>query len=105
MAVIQRSQEELRESQRTFATLLSNLPGLAYRCRNDRDWTMEFVSEGCYLLTGYHPEDLVNSSKISYAQLIHPDDQQNGLEPGTGRVAGEPAVSAHIPDYNRRQQP
>jgi len=75
IAVIQRSQEELRESQRTFATLLSNLPGLAYRCRNDRDWTMEFVSEGCYMLTGYHPEDLVNSSKVSYAQLIHPDDQ------------------------------
>jgi two-component system sensor histidine kinase HydH len=75
IAVNKRSQEELRESQRTFATLLSNLPGLAYRCRNDRDWTMEFVSEGCYLLTGYHPEDLVNSSKVSYAQLIHPDDQ------------------------------
>ena len=75
MAAIQRSQEELRESQRTLATLLSNLPGLAYRCSNDRDWTMEFVSEGCYALTGYHPEDLVNNSRISYAQLIHPDDQ------------------------------
>jgi PAS domain S-box-containing protein len=75
MAAIRRSQEELKESQRAFATLLSNLPGLAYRCRNDRDWTMEFVSEGCYMLTGYHSEDLVNSSKVSYAQLIHPDDQ------------------------------
>jgi two-component system, NtrC family, sensor histidine kinase HydH len=75
MAAVQRSQKELRESQRTFATLLSNLPGLAYRCRNDRDWTMEFVSEGCYLLTGYHPEDLVGNTKISYAHLIHPDDQ------------------------------
>ena len=76
MAAVQRSKEELRESQRIFATLLSNLPGLAYRCSNDRDWTMEFVSEGCYTLTGYYPEDLVNSSKISYAQLIHPDDQE-----------------------------
>lgn len=75
MAAVQRSQEELKESQRAFATLLSNLPGLAYRCRNDRDWTMEFVSEGCYLLTGYHPDELINSRKISYARLIHPDDQ------------------------------
>ncbi|MCX5904640.1 MAG: PAS domain-containing protein, partial [Proteobacteria bacterium] len=76
MAAIRRSQEELKESQRTLATLLSNLPGLAYRCRNDRDWTMEFVSEGCSVLTGYHAHDLINNSRISYAQLIHPDDQK-----------------------------
>jgi PAS domain S-box-containing protein len=75
MAAIRRSQEELKESQRTLETLLSNLPGLAYRCRNDRDWTMEFVSEGCFVLTGYHAHDLINNSRISYAQLIHPDDQ------------------------------
>ena len=76
MAAIRRSQEELKESQRTLETLLSNLPGLAYRCRNDRDWTMEFVSEGCSVLTGYHAHDLINNSRISYAQLIHPDDQK-----------------------------
>jgi PAS domain S-box-containing protein len=75
MAAVQRSREELRESRRTLATLLSNLPGLAYRCSNDPDWTMEFVSEGCYQLTGYNPEDLVSNSRVSYAQLIHPDDR------------------------------
>lgn len=37
----------LRESQRAMTTLLGNLPGMAYRCRNDRDWTMEFISQGC----------------------------------------------------------
>src|SRR5690606_2754927 len=29
----------LRESQRLYATLLSNLPGMAYRCRADAGWT------------------------------------------------------------------
>jgi len=65
-----------RESERSLGVLLSNLPGLAYRCRNDRDWTMEFVSQGCLALTGYQPADLVGNSRISFGQLIHPDDRQ-----------------------------
>jgi PAS domain S-box-containing protein len=55
---------------------MSNLPGMAYRCCNDKDWTMEFVSEGCFELTGYRQDGLVQNRKISYAQLIHPDDQE-----------------------------
>ena len=48
---------------------------MAYRCRNDNKWTMEFVSEGCLDLTGYPPADLVNNRVISYAELIHADDR------------------------------
>ncbi|MBN2369476.1 MAG: PAS domain S-box protein [Vicinamibacteria bacterium] len=62
------------ESERRLATLLSNLPGMAYRCRNDKKWTMEFASEGCRRLTGYAPDDLLDNRVLSYADLIHPDD-------------------------------
>jgi PAS domain S-box-containing protein len=68
------AEDALLESRRTLQTLMSNLPGMAYRCRNDRDWTMEFVSEGSINLTGYQPAELINNSKITYNQLIHPDE-------------------------------
>ena len=65
----------LAESQRTLATLMSNLPGMAYRGLNDRDWTMIFVSEGCHSLTGYLPQDLTENHLVQYNQLIHPEER------------------------------
>lgn len=46
-------EEALHESERSKSVFLSHLPGLAYRCNYDRDWTMQYVSEGCFSLTGY----------------------------------------------------
>jgi PAS domain S-box-containing protein len=71
-----RVEDALRESQRALSTLMSNLPGMAYRCRNDEHWTMEFVSDGCLSLTAYEPADLVGNKKLAFADLLHPDDRQ-----------------------------
>ncbi|MBD0325043.1 MAG: PAS domain S-box protein, partial [Pyrinomonadaceae bacterium] len=73
---LKQAEEALREGQRVLSTLMSNLPGMVYRCRNDHDWTMEFASEGCTELTGYTPSALIGNDEISYAKLIHPDDKQ-----------------------------
>ena len=75
LAAVERSRQALCENQRSIATLMSNLPGMAYRCRDDRDWTMEFVSEGCRYLTGFEPEELIPPGKVTYGQLIHPEDR------------------------------
>ena len=64
------SEQDLRESERSKAVLLSNLPGMAYRCKYDPDWTMQFVSEGCFDITGYEPESLINNKDISFNALI-----------------------------------
>ena len=66
-------EETLRESERSKAVLLSHLPGMAYRCLNDSNWTMEFVSEGCLALTGYPPESIIGNRDISYYDVISPE--------------------------------
>ncbi|WP_447976968.1 PAS domain S-box protein [Candidatus Nitrospira bockiana] len=75
-----RAEEALRESERVHKTLLSNLSGMAYRCRNDKDRTMELVSDGCLQLTGYHPAELVTGRSRSFGDLIHPEDRQTVWE-------------------------
>ena len=70
------TEASLQESQRILATLMSNLPGMAYRCDNNPDWSISFVSEGCYSLTGYQPIELIGNPSLSFGQLIHPDDYE-----------------------------
>ena len=73
--------------QKTLSTEINNLPSIVYRCANDPDWTMKNIHGNCFNLTGYQSEDLENNRKLSYADLIHPNDQgsvwegvQKGIE-------------------------
>jgi PAS domain S-box-containing protein len=68
-------EEALRENQRVLSTLFSNLPGMVYRCQNNRERTMEVVSEGARELTGCAPEDFIRDEKISFGRLIDRDDR------------------------------
>jgi PAS domain S-box-containing protein len=63
------------ESERRLATLLRNLPGMAYRARAIPAWADTFLSEGCLELTGYPPDALLTGQAVRYAALVHPDDQ------------------------------
>ncbi|MBK6347749.1 MAG: PocR ligand-binding domain-containing protein [Bacteroidales bacterium] len=75
LAERQRVETENAEIRRRLETLMGNLPGMAYRCRNDKDWTMEFVSRGAFGLTGYYPEELINNRVLSFNDLIVKDSQ------------------------------
>jgi PAS domain S-box-containing protein len=66
-------EQDLRESERSKAVLLANLPGMAYRCLYDVDWTMLYVSEGCHALTGYSAQRLLYNRGLSFNSLIVPE--------------------------------
>ncbi|MCK9548014.1 MAG: EAL domain-containing protein [Sphaerochaeta sp.] len=65
-------ERSLKESERSKGVLLSHLPGMAYRCKNDADWTMLYISPGCERLTGYTVESLLNNRELSFNEIVAP---------------------------------
>ncbi|MGH8120299.1 MAG: PAS domain S-box protein, partial [Gammaproteobacteria bacterium] len=65
---------ELQTGRGITDELFANLQGMVYRCRNDPDWTLDFVTEGITPLTGYTPKEFVVDHSIHFGQLIHPED-------------------------------
>ena len=66
---------------------------MTYRCRYDKQWTMEYVSENCKRLTGYNKKDLIGNRIISYNDLILPEYRED-----IWKVWAE-AVLSHQPVY------
>ena len=77
-AMLDRRQEAegaLQESERRFATLLSNAPTMVYRCANEPGWPSEFVSDCVSELTGHLAEEFLEES-LHYESLIVEEDRQ-----------------------------
>ena len=64
-----------RRAESQLGALMSNLPGMAYNCVADSQWTMRFVSAGCEALTGHTPEALIGNAEVAYADLVWPGDR------------------------------
>ncbi len=62
-------ERSLKESRRQYEALIANIPGIVYRCKFDRDWTMEFISDGVQEMLDYVPADFY-SGRISYHSVI-----------------------------------
>lgn len=67
-------QDQLEESNRKIASLFSNIPGMFYRCKPNKNWDTEFVSDGVLGLTGYSIEEMIGEQG-TYAAITHPDDK------------------------------
>ena len=72
-------QDALQASEQRFRGLVSNLPGLVYRCTYDSVWTTLYMSHGRKKIAGY-PVDAFERGKRSFKEIVHKDDLQKVLD-------------------------
>ncbi|TMO53909.1 histidine kinase [Pseudoalteromonas phenolica] len=74
-------EQALRENEEKFRSLITNIPGIAYRCKDTPEWPMIYISDAVENLTGYAPEDfLLPDPTISFSQLYHPEDKEKIID-------------------------
>ena len=60
-----------------LAALLSitgRMDGFLYRCRNDANYTMLYISEGIQSVSGYPASDFIGNKVRGYSTITYPDD-------------------------------
>ena len=62
----QTMQAALRKSEQQFRSLISNIPGISYRCRMERGWPMLYISDAAVTLTGYPASDFLGEKPRRY---------------------------------------
>lgn len=67
-----KAEASFSEKNRFLETLIDNLPGMVYRCKNDPEWTMEYIGGKCREMTGYTPDDFKDNRTLSFNDVIDP---------------------------------
>ncbi|WP_415918972.1 PAS domain-containing protein [Tateyamaria sp. SN6-1] len=52
-----------------FESVFGSIHAFVYRCRNDSDYTMEYMTDGIERITGYRKAEILNNAGVSYAGL------------------------------------
>lgn len=79
----------LRASEQQYRSLVVNIPGAAYQCAMDDDWTVLYISDAIEALTGYPAADFIGNAVRSYASVIHPEDTLVGNQSMLEAIAAD----------------
>ena len=86
--------------KRNCRELLLNLPGISYRCVNDGEWTLEFVSEGCIKLLGISPKAIIADRQKNFYDRILPEYRDKLLTSWGASIRNEGNFFAEYPISN-----
>ena len=79
LKVIKQTNAKLVESNRKFDALINNQKGIVFRCKNNKNYDMDFISEGCLDITGYSISAF-KTQTIVYGHLILKEDRDQTWE-------------------------
>lgn len=78
---IKKRNEALINQNERYLSLIENVPGIIFRCKNDQHWSMEFISSYVQTITGYEPTDFLDHKHgIHFNDIIHKSDKQFAKE-------------------------
>ncbi|MHA7881293.1 MAG: ATP-binding protein [Saccharospirillum sp.] len=100
IAIMLYQRRRMALSVTTLQRVTNRLDGFVYRCRNDPDRSVLFMSEGSVNLTGYPAQDFVRG-KRHFANQIHPDDQQRVWDEVQFALAGHRTFRVHYRTLDR----
>jgi PAS domain S-box-containing protein len=83
-----RAEQEIHQARDQYQSLVENIPGITYRCKYDKDWTMLFMSDAVDPLSGYPAGDFINNAVRTYESVIHPNDTDYVAKSIDSAVAG-----------------
>jgi PAS domain S-box-containing protein len=78
---------EINDSH-VLTSVISRLNGFVYRCRNDADYTMIYMTPGIERLTGFAANDFIGNRVRSFASVILPEDAA-GVDKAVGDALAE----------------
>ena len=65
---------ELARSEETYRLLVSNIPGVVYRCEPDYPWVMDYVSDAVDPMTGLSRKEFMGGGGVPFGTIIQPED-------------------------------
>ncbi|MCK4566574.1 MAG: PAS domain S-box protein, partial [Candidatus Thorarchaeota archaeon] len=107
------AEDNVKERESEYRTLVSNIPGAVYHCSFDKHWTMFFLSDIIEDITGYPASDFIMNQTRSFDSIIHPDDRKHVVDETTKsvsqkesytleyRIIGEDGMIRCIRDYGQ----
>ena len=73
---LEQAEEELRDNEKKYRSLFSNIPGMVYRGQSD--WSTIIISNS-EMVCGYSA-DAFKTKTVNWTELIHPDDKKRVIE-------------------------
>ncbi|MGB5868201.1 MAG: transporter substrate-binding domain-containing protein, partial [Arcobacteraceae bacterium] len=65
---------DLKEAQKQFTSMVSNVPGAIYRVKDDSSWPIIYMSDEIEKITGYPASDFMENKIVTFSTIMYHDD-------------------------------